>query len=214
VNILRTARRLASVATIGLLTAAAGVGLGTGTAAAASQLVYTGHSTVTVTTYDYCDFSTGQRRAVARNAFSAPVTLIVSDRSADGFGNVETNPFHFSVQTDVQTGTGAFSIKSAQIVNDVVLNYWSTQYDTATGELQGQLTDSHVAEAAALNMLNVEQQLIPCRQMGTIPMAAAMAEGAQLAGTLFDDQGAIEVAATSTDGLYDVHIAMELTRSS
>ncbi len=41
-----------------------------------------------------------------------------------------------------------------------------------------------------------------------------MAEGTQLAGTLGDSGGSIELAGTSSDGIYDFHITTDLARSN
>ncbi|MGH3873055.1 MAG: hypothetical protein ACRDSR_16375 [Pseudonocardiaceae bacterium] len=77
--------------------------------------------------------------------------------------------------------------------------------------LQAEPTEDHREGAAAYKLVNVDQQLVPGNpRMGAIPMA----EGTQLAGTLGDSGGSIELAGTSSDGIYDFHITTDLARSN
>jgi hypothetical protein len=217
-TVLRAVRRVA-IATAISLTA---FGSGAATAAAGgTEQVYSGDATITISTYDYCDLNTGGRHFVGEQSYTAAATMVVSDPISDGEGGAEQNPIHFTLQSDQQTAIGAFSLTSAQVFTtpqtdrQVALTYWSTTYDSTDGNLQAQLVEDNIESAAAYNLVNVEQQLVPCRpQLGTIPMVAAMAEGAQLDGTLDDSDAVIELVATSTDGLYDFRMVTDLTRTN
>jgi hypothetical protein len=217
-TVLRAVGRLAIAVAVSVLA----LGSSAVTAAAAgTEQIYSGDAMITITTYDYCDLNTGERRFVGEQSYTAGATLVVSDPISDGEGGVEQNPIHFTLQSDQQTAVGGFSLTSAQVfttpqtARQVALTYWSTTYDSTDGTLQAQLIEDNVESAAAYNLVNIEQQLVPCQpQLGTIPMVAALAEGAELTGTLDDSGAVVELVATSTDGLYDFRMVTELTRTN
>jgi hypothetical protein len=210
---LRVALTLTSTVALGLV--------GAGTASAAGdEFVYNGTAEITVAQYGYCGFSS-EPAPIGQRSFTAPVTLVVGDPAADSDGGAEQNPVHFTVQTDQQGPTGAWSVTTGLVATtpdtgrDLAVQYWTNEYDPETGRLAGRLTNDHKEEALAYNLVNVEQLLVPCRpELGTIPMVAAMGEGTELAGTLDADQASIEIAGVSSDGLTQYHIVTSLQRSS
>jgi hypothetical protein len=214
-----TARTPARAAATALLVGAAVTVAGAGTAAAApGQAVYTGQASITIESYGYCGFA-AEPQLLGRQTYTAPATLTTSGPVSDGDGGAETNPIHFTLQTDQQYGTGAFAVTTGQVATTpesgrrLSVQYWTTEYDSATGALAGVLTEDHREEALAYNAVQVEQLLIPCRpSLGTIPMAASMAEGTQLAGALDADGGTVEIAGQSHDGLTRFHVSTSLTR--
>ncbi len=212
-----------TVRTTLLLTATTALGLAlTGSASAAEEeeLVYTGQAEITVAQFGYCGFSS-EPAPIGQRSFTAPVTLVVADQAADSDGGAEQNPVHFTFQTDQQGPTGAWSITTGLVATtpttgrDLAVQYWTDEYDPATGRLTARLTDDHVEESLAYNLVNVEQLLVPCRpELGTIPMVAAMGEGSELVGTLDTDEAAIEVKGVSSDQLTQYHITTSLRRTS
>lgn len=218
-NPLRSLRRVLSTATAtAAATALATTTLGSAPASAAGEMVWSGVSTVTITSYDYCDPS-GGRRPIGQRSWTSPSTLTVSAPVQDSSGAGEQNPFHLTLATERQDVEGTYLVSSGHVATtpetgrDVALTYWSLGYDDATQQIAGTLVSDHVEEAAAINLLGVTQQLVPCRpELGTIPFVAAMAEGTRLAGALAPEAGVVEITGTSTNGLYDFHVISEVTR--
>jgi hypothetical protein len=128
---------------------------------------------------------------------------------------------HFTLQTDQQADTGSWSVSTGLVATtpetgrQLAVQYWTETYDPSTGELAATLTEDHVEEALAYNLVGVEQLVVPCQpQMGTIPMVAAMGEGTRLAGTLDGTQASIEIEGASSDQLTQFHITASLLRAS
>jgi hypothetical protein len=212
-TVLRTALTLTA-------TTAFGLALAGSASAAEGELVYAGQAEITVAQYGYCGFSS-EPAPIGQRTFTAPVTLVVADPAADSDGGAEQNPVHFTLQTDQQGPTGAWSITTGLVATtpttgrDLAVQYWTDEYDPASGRLAARLTDDHVEEALAYNLVNVEQLLVPCRpELGTIPMVAAMGEGSELAGTLDTDGASLEISGVSSDQLTQYHITTSLQRSS
>jgi hypothetical protein len=211
---IRTAARTAAIA---LVVGAATMIAGAGTASAQEEsFVYVGEATITIANYGYCGFS-AEPAFIGEQTFTVPVTLTTSDPVSDTSGTVEDNPFHFTFQTDEQYGTGAFSVSTAQVAatsgGGAVLQYWTSDYDSATGALNGTLTEDHAEEAAAYNLVQIDQLLIPCSpNYGVIPTVKAMGEGSQFVGSLDTTAASIELAGVSADGLTEYHVTTSLTR--
>jgi hypothetical protein len=210
---LRTATRTLTAAAV-LTAAVAGLGAAPATASATeSQFVYAGTATITLAAYDYCDLSTSQRHPAGQQTVTLPVELTVSE-PVEG----ETSPLHLTLQTDPAGAPGGFLLTTAQTATTsqggLVLPFWNVEFDAGSGELAGTLAEDHREEAAAANQFAVVQPLVPCQpQLGTIPQIDAMAEGAQLAGSLGTDGARLEFAGSTVTGLWDYHVSAELTRA-
>ncbi|MDN5858051.1 MAG: hypothetical protein L0H84_05455 [Pseudonocardia sp.] len=206
-------RAVARIATLLTATAATLTLAGTATAtAASSQVVFRGEAEITLRSYGYCG-SGGQPVPIAEGTATAPVTLVVGDPADDGTGGRETNDLHVTLQTDEQASPGAWAITTGLVATTpqsgrpVAVQYWGLAYDGSTGEISGTLQEDHAEEALVYNGLAVARLLIPCRpNMGTIPMIAAMAEGAQLQGILTRTGAKFAIAGRSSDGLYEFRI--------
>jgi hypothetical protein len=120
-----------------------------------------------------------------------PRHLVVADPARDPDGGAEQNLLHFTLQTDQQAATGAWSVTTGLVATTpdtarhLAVQYWTETYDPSTGHLAATLTEDHVEEALAYNLVGIEQLIVPCQpQVGTIPTVAAMGEGSRPAGTL------------------------------
>lgn len=178
--------------------------------AAAVPIMLNGTATITLGVNNYCDFTSSSPRRVGTKKFQYPVTVSV-DEPRRGGGVEEPNPVHVFVGTSGQGSEGTFTLTTADSFatsgGDVLLTYWDIAYDSAGGAVSGTLTDTHVQEAAAANMLFVTQDLVPCRsELGQIPFIAAMGEGTALRGTIDSGDAAIQIVGRSIDGLFDYQI--------
>ena len=207
-------RALARTLALAAVVVGCAVAVASPASAAPSDSIYRGTATVTVGVNDYCDFSRSgpTRRGVA--TFTMPMSLTVGGPRTNGAGESEANPVHLEFGSQDQAREGAFLVSSAQSYatssGSLGLRYWSLDQDG--GEITGTLTDDHRAEGAALNSLWMNAPLIPCQPSmgGSVPQYAAMAAGSRLAGTLGSAGGAMVVAGSSSDGLYDFRIDMTL----
>lgn len=82
----------------------------------------------------------------------------------------------------------------------LTLHYWDILFDGTN--VTGRLVEDHVEEAAAGNLLSSSAQLVPCRpELGTFPNMDAIAEGAELGGTVSEDEVHLYLVGNITTGL-------------
>lgn len=112
-----------------------------------------------------------------------PVTVTIADRRVSPrFETAEGNPFYLSFFTTQNlTGMGAVSMSSSAVIQDVLFQYWSLQYDPNTTGLEGQLTNNHLDSGVSFsNTINVPSTIAP--GLSPQPMAMTMANGTTLSG--------------------------------
>ncbi|MEK2493216.1 hypothetical protein WN990_27045 [Kitasatospora purpeofusca] len=175
---------------------------------------YQGTTRVTVQLYDYCS-PNGSRRPAGSQTYSMPTSLTV-ERPREAGGLRENNPFALVLSVGQPSQTGAFTLGTSVAVaassGQLLLTYWKLSWDS--GALRGQLTDNHVREAAALNLVNWATLLVPCRpELGTLPggMPHSVAVGASLSGKLTATTTSLTAKGASDDGL--VEFAFEFSGS-
>jgi hypothetical protein len=166
----------------------------------AAETIYSGRADVTI---GYAD-AFGNLKG--RQAFNYAVDVTV-DAPARSGRIVERNPIHLVVapSDDRQAGqNGVITIWSAMPLTDpkdgvqFLLQYWTLTLDATM--LEGRLSNTHTAEAAALNLLNDIDELVPGRpELGMIPRVAALARGCTLRGTLTRSSIDIEIRGNVTD---------------
>ncbi|WP_127507658.1 hypothetical protein [Actinoplanes solisilvae] len=194
--------RLIRIAVSVLTTVGLTLGVSAAPAAAADEAVRTGVLTGTVRVYDYC--GPGVQKRVAGVYDYNMAGKLIFGRPIDG----EPNEFHLAFATNDLGAAGAVGLDSAVQVNagsgPVTLVYWrlSADGDRFTGEL----TDPHLSEAAAINLFNNQQPLIPCRpEMGTLPMPLALAAGSRISGTPVS----FALQAVTTDGMAELDLRFD-----
>jgi hypothetical protein len=108
-----------------------------------------------------------------------------------------TNPFELVVQSiPLVNAPGEVSLWSSLPAEGVLFQYWTYQYDPASGTLAGSLTNNHVAEAIALNLLTIPVEIAPNLPL---PFTLAMANGTQMNGFVDVNQIQIQVSGNTTD---------------
>lgn len=127
--------------------------------------------------------------------------------------NGEANTFQLSVITGNQTTEAGFTMVSSGRTNTgLVLNYW--RLTANDGKVSGQLTDTHIAEGVAQNLLYTNKNLDPCsNRLGSILMPLAMATGTTISGTLGSSSGSLTVKGKTTDTLRGYQLTFDLERT-
>ncbi|GIE91996.1 hypothetical protein [Actinoplanes regularis] len=174
-------------------------------AAAAGETTRTGSLTGTVRIYDFCGPNVSKRLAGTYD-YAMPGKLIIGSPITD-----EPNRFHLAFATNDLAAVGAVGLDSAVRLNagsgPVTLTYW--RLTTNGTRFTGELTDPHLNEAAAINLFNNQQPLIPCRpEMGQLPMPLALAAGSRISGTA----DSFDLKAVTTDGMTE--LGLHFTASS
>ncbi|WP_152421351.1 twin-arginine translocation signal domain-containing protein [Natronococcus amylolyticus] len=156
-------------------------------AAQSQQEIYEGTA---VTQVEYRD-PYGQTQGAREYQFPARV---VFDAPKSAGGVTENNPFSFYLFSADPGAEGALDLWSSYPAVDsadgreILFQYWELRTDG--NELQGELTNSHTAEAAALNLINTETEIAPGI---SLPMPAAIVEGTALRGVFQDGSLSITV---------------------
>lgn len=105
----------------------------------------------------------------------------------------EQNPFNLVIQSTPQANNyGEASLWSSLPVEGVLFQYWTYGAEQdANGNINfaGQLTNNHVQEAIALNLITVPTEIAPSLWM---PYTHAMANGTQMQGT-FSTNGQVHI---------------------
>lgn len=112
-------------------------------------------------------------------------------------GLTESNPFNFLIATGNPENEGSPTVDEGKITllsalgtytpdtgREVLLQYWEVAHDETTGELQGELTNTHSSEASAVNLLWVANAGLVG---GPGPTISWPYEGAMMQGTITDD---------------------------
>lgn len=121
-----------------------------------------------------------------------------------------SNPFEIIVQSSpIVNAPGEISLWSSLSAEDALFQYWAYQYDPVSGTLVGSITNNHVAEAIALNLLTVPVEIAPHLWM---PYTLAMDNGTQMNGYIDANQLQIRVAGNTTDQAHPFELAVTANR--
>ena len=176
-----------------------------GTAEAAGEVVFAGTQVANVQSIDPLS---GQSLGI--QSFQIPAIVVVSPRISGG-GLTESNPFNLVASATDKSAAGAVDVWSAAVANvpanidvpnpnpgPVLLQYWEIQSDQTGAQFAGQLTNSHTAEAAALNLINAPTQIAP--GVPPIPFPRAIVEGSTLQGQSDGTSIRIVIQGNTVDG--------------
>jgi hypothetical protein len=189
-------------------------GPGTGQAPVVPSRTYTGTMAVTEHILSYCSLSntpvdTGTRQTTMPAIVTTGPPKVPQAASPFLFlpppVGLETNPINLLVtEPDAYLNAeGALFLGSAETFAgtspSLILQYWDLRLSGTA--LTGTLTQDHKEEAAALNLLSTELELVPCRpSLGEIGFVLPVAEGATLTGTLTEHQATLHVEGHTYDG--------------
>lgn len=178
---------------------------------------------VAATAIETLDPLSGQSLGVQQ--FQLPTSVIFdSPRSAGGI--TESNPFSLVVAPADPAAAGAIEVWSSLPANvpadptvpdlipgdDVLFQYWSLQTDQSGTQFQGQLVNTHIAEAVALNLVNAPTQIAP--GIPPIPFPKPMIEGTTLQGTTDGQTVQMAVQGATVDGANPFASQIQATRQS
>jgi hypothetical protein len=203
----RTCSGIAGLFRIGLLTLAIGAlalagTLPRSTAAAEDSWVYEGTMTLTVGLVDRFGQSLGDE------TYTTDVEVIVGAPAEHG-GLAETNPFSLVFQsTPLVNAAGEVGMFSSSIFDGVVFQYWAYDLVSETA-FAGSLTDTHIAESLALNLIMVPIDMGPGL---TTPLPQWMAVGTTIEGSFAADGSvSIQVAGNTTNAVHPFTISLDAT---
>ncbi|WP_369243851.1 hypothetical protein [Streptomyces sp. R41] len=186
---------------------------------------YSGTADVSVDIYDFCN-ADGSRRLADSQTYSLASTLNLS-RPRTGGDETEDNPFSLLFAAGDPSQAGAVSFWSSAVSTTsgqdlagnprdphLLLTYWDVGW--SDGELDARLTDPHVQEAVALNLLNWPSPVVACRSdLGELPggYPHALASGTTFAGQLDGSTASLTAEGTSTDSLIEFRFEFQGTAS-
>jgi hypothetical protein len=164
-----------------------------------AQIRYQGTATLTVELVNLF----GQ--PIGRQTYTTNVDMQVGPRDPRG-----TNPFEFVVQSNpLVNAAGEVSLWSSLPAEGVLFQYWTYRYDPVSRTITGSLTDNHVAEAIALNLLTIPVEIAPHIWL---PFTLAMANGTQMTGNGDVNQIQIEVVGNTTDQAHPFVLVVRANR--
>jgi hypothetical protein len=168
-------------------------------APANAQIRYQGRAALTVELVDIFGQPVGQQTYIT----NVDVQLGPPDPRG-------TNPFELVVQSiPLVNAPGEVSLWSSLPAEGVLFQYWTYQYDPASGTFAGALTNNHVAEAIALNLLTIPVEIAPNLPL---PSTLAMANGTQMNGYVDVNQIQIQVLGNTTDQAHPFVFVVIATR--
>jgi hypothetical protein len=185
----RVGRLLVLAVVLALVASAALITAPRSTFAAQQEITYVGRMTTQVALTDVYGRSAGTQ------TYQTNVAIIFGYPRQAGLR--ETNPFSIVIQsTPLVNNPGELSLYSSMVFDNTLFQYWSYQWDGTT--FSGSLTNNHVSEAAALNLITVPTEIYPGFWM---PYTQGLANGTQMVGT-FDQQGnlSIRIVGNITNG--------------
>lgn len=156
---------------------------------------YAGTASVTIDYYEY-DYI-GNLIFIEQKTYSHHMEVYAGAAKEVG-SIVEDNPFNLQISTNTMGSEGTFGLSSA-ILNvslsggSVLLEYWDLKISGA--RLEGTLTDTHTAEAAAANHFYAWENMAGFKTTYLF----VMDKGTTLSGTISNEQVDIEIKGQSTD---------------
>ena len=159
------------------------------------QYTGTAHTTITYLDYD----AQGNKVFVEEKEYNNNLNIFIQPPKSVGTF-VENNPFSLTLTTEPTTGEeGELWIASAVVLVDpylgeILLQYWELQLagDTVTGTL----TDTHIAESAAMNELWAWEEISPTLKM-VLPFP--IDKGSILRGTINNNEIRLHIEGNTTD---------------
>lgn len=132
--------------------------------------------------------------------YTTNVEILVAPPKQVG-AHTEQNPFNLVIQsTPLINNPGEASIWSSLPAEGIIFQYWMlTSQRDRNGDIlvTGQLTNNHVQEALALNLITVPTEIAPNL---TMPYTHAMANGTQMQGTFRQNgQARLVIQGNTTD---------------
>lgn len=164
---------------------------------------FQGTAKVKLIPYDYCG-SGNSLEAGQAQTYELPATLDLGKPRESG-GQSDGNPFTLLLAAGQASQDGAISLQSSATASgQLLLTYWHLAWDGS--DLSGELTDTHVKEGVALNLVNWPGLLVPCRpELGKLPggIPHDIATGSTLSGNLSRGSTSLTAKAKSEDGLVE-----------
>ena len=174
---------------------------------------YSGTMTIDVAYYDYCQTRDGNLGFAGSDTYEMDAEVFINP-PAELDGERERSPFNLIVGTE-RGVEASMLLMSAQVVTDTrdgrsaLIDYWDIDQDG--DDISGVLTDRW--PGLIFNSIETSQLLIPCQpQFGGFSMPDAIAEGAELTGTVTDDSIELEVLGQSFDREVRFHGVIEVER--
>jgi len=153
-------------------------------------------------------------------SFQRSTSFTIGPPAQTPTGLLDANKNLLILQTDDGSVSGSFSLYTALATTDGVLfQYWvytaTERSDMSQFDLSGQLVDTGIAEAVALNAFVIEAPIIPYQCTGsTIPNYTPIAVGATLTGGISQSNAHIVVTGTSVDLAYNFQATFDGTFAS
>lgn len=160
---------------------------------------FTGTATTTIEYWEY-DVNTGNDVFIEEKTFTYPVYVYTSPpMSLEGVD--ETNPFNLQIYPDRDNNEdeeGHVDLTSCLIIDDimvgkVIMQYWDFSLSGAT--FSGTLTDTHIAESAASNLVWCMDDVAGIQMV----MPYYMATGTSMNGTIDSENFVLDLEGQSTD---------------
>lgn len=133
----------------------------------------------------------------------------------------ESNPFGFTISGGGSSSLpveGEFFLDSCLSYSDptlfegcVLLQYWTFTYNDNT--IQGELTDNHIAEAAAMNNFYGQNEFISGLMGEETGWPLPMAQGSSIYGQIDDQTANLKIEGSTQDESADFVIQIEATRT-
>ncbi|KAG7344620.1 hypothetical protein IV203_022628 [Nitzschia inconspicua] len=166
------------------------------------EYVFEGVATVALDKYKYEGFSSTPVFVESVNRQFGTTIAVTDPRSHPDTTIRETNPFSITIHSDIFSQEGSFSIASALFLRTPTDRIYLAQYWTfesyTDGTLEGTLTNNHLAQAAAYNLVDVTKEIYPGYSM---PFPNAIANGAKISGTLMMEQAQLTIVGNTEDQL-------------
>lgn len=160
---------------------------------------YKGNTHVIIDYWDY-NVNTGLDEFIETKEYTYDSYVFIGPPKKTGNTIVETNQFNLQINPDRNINVdeeGHVDIISGQLftvsTGEVLLQYWN--YSLAGQQLTGTLTDNHVAEACAGNILWAWDDVAGIKM--TLPFA--IANGTTVNGTITGDQVSLTFTGQSQD---------------
>jgi hypothetical protein len=174
---------------------------------------YVGTMSLEIAYYNYCVTGDGNLRYAGSAEYELDAEVFVNE-PAEHEGTRERSPFNLIIASE--TGVeGSLMIVSGQVATDTrdgesfVIDYWDIEEDD--GEVEGTLTDRW--PGLAYNLITTSQPIVPCQPGLTMALPDTIAEGAQLSGTIDEDEAELELRGQSYDQEVRFRAVIDVTRS-
>jgi hypothetical protein len=158
---------------------------------------YNGTMAIEIAYYNYCQGS-GDLEFAGSRKYEMDAEVFVNPPAEDG-GVEERSPFNLIIGTEPGV-EGTISVVSATVARNnqtgetVLLDYWDI--DQRGDDITGEMTER--GPISVLNSISTEQLFWPCRpDMGSMIMPHEIDTGAELTGTVSDDDIDLELVGQS-----------------